>query len=179
VIDGGWRDAAAVADGRRCPRASRRGSPRGSARPGGRRDRRRAPGSSWCSGGGASPTRSRDRDADDVVDGSRTEAYLRALDELGVGPVMGEAVAFEDTEAGVASAKAAGSLPAVLGTLDRPARRRGRDRARYRRAAGRAGAVPVKIAAVEAGYDSGTGTELRHVRRPLDRLAAERSSASD
>jgi beta-phosphoglucomutase len=59
--------------------------------------------------------------ADDVVDGKpHPEGYLRALDELGVGSVgLGEAVAFEDTEAGVASAKAAGfRCLAVLGTLD-------------------------------------------------------------
>jgi beta-phosphoglucomutase len=59
--------------------------------------------------------------SDDVVDGKpHPEGYLRALEELGVGPVgPGEAVAFEDTEAGVASAKAAGfRCLAVLGTLD-------------------------------------------------------------
>jgi len=44
---------------------------------------------------------------------------LRALEELGVGVGPGEAVAFEDTEAGIASAKAAGfRCVAVLGTLD-------------------------------------------------------------
>jgi beta-phosphoglucomutase len=59
--------------------------------------------------------------SDDVVDGKpHPEGYLRALEELGVGPVEpGGAVAFEDTEAGVASAKAAGlRCLAVLGTLD-------------------------------------------------------------
>ncbi len=55
--------------------------------------------------------------ADDVVEGKpHPEGYLRALDLLGVD---GDAVAFEDTEAGVASAKAAGCrVLAVLGTLD-------------------------------------------------------------
>jgi beta-phosphoglucomutase len=59
--------------------------------------------------------------SDDVVEGKpHPEGYLRALEALGVGPVgPGEAVAFEDTEAGVASAKAAGfRCLAVLGTLD-------------------------------------------------------------
>ncbi len=59
--------------------------------------------------------------SDDVVDGKpHPEGYLRALELLGVGTVgPGEAVAFEDTEAGVASAKAAGyRCLAVLGTLD-------------------------------------------------------------
>jgi HAD superfamily hydrolase (TIGR01509 family) len=58
--------------------------------------------------------------ADDVVDGKpHPEGYLRALEELGVGVGPGEAVAFEDTEAGIASAKAAGfRCVAVLGTLD-------------------------------------------------------------
>jgi beta-phosphoglucomutase len=58
--------------------------------------------------------------SDDVAEGKpHPEGYLRALEELGVGPVEpGRAVAFEDTEAGVASAKAAGfRCLAVLGTL--------------------------------------------------------------
>jgi HAD superfamily hydrolase (TIGR01509 family) len=55
--------------------------------------------------------------SDDVAEGKpHPEGYLRALDLLGV---EGDAVAFEDTEAGVASAKAAGCrVFAVLGTLD-------------------------------------------------------------
>jgi beta-phosphoglucomutase len=55
--------------------------------------------------------------ADDVVDGKpHPEGYLRALELLGV---SGGAVAFEDTEAGIASARAAGCrVFAVLGTLD-------------------------------------------------------------
>lgn len=59
--------------------------------------------------------------SDDVAEGKpHPEGYLRALEALGVGPVgPGEAIAFEDTEAGVASAKAAGfRCLAVLGTLD-------------------------------------------------------------
>lgn len=45
------------------------------------------------------------------------EGYLRALELLGVAP--GDAVAFEDTEAGVASAKAASLYTVgVLGTMD-------------------------------------------------------------
>ena len=117
--------------------------------------------------------------SDDVVDGKpHPEGYLRALEELGVGPVgPGEAVAFEDTEAGVASAKAAGfRCLAVLGTLD-PHRLAAADEI-----------VPaidvplvervlvlVKIAAVDVfGYELPLpARELRHVRRPLDRRAAE------
>ena len=55
--------------------------------------------------------------ADDVEHGKpHPEGYLLALDRLGVGP--GAAIAFEDTEAGIASAKAAGlHVVAVLGTL--------------------------------------------------------------
>ena len=55
---------------------------------------------------------------DDVVEGKpQPEGYLSAIELLGVRP--DEAVAFEDTEAGVASAKAAGlRCLAVLGTLD-------------------------------------------------------------
>jgi beta-phosphoglucomutase len=55
--------------------------------------------------------------ADDVVHGKpHPESYLRAAAILGVAP--GEAVAFEDTEAGVASAKDAGvRCLAVRGTL--------------------------------------------------------------
>ena len=55
--------------------------------------------------------------ADDVEHGKpHPEGYLLALDRLGVGP--GAAIAFEDTEAGIASAKAAGLyVVAVLGTL--------------------------------------------------------------
>jgi beta-phosphoglucomutase len=55
--------------------------------------------------------------ADDVVHGKpHPEGYLQALERLGVGP--GDAVAFEDTEAGVAAAKAAGlRCLAVRGTL--------------------------------------------------------------
>ena len=62
--------------------------------------------------------------SDDVVDGKpHPEGYLRALELVGVDPAQaGEVVGFEDTEAGVASAKAAGLRAfAVLGTLD-PAR---------------------------------------------------------
>lgn len=57
--------------------------------------------------------------ADDVVDGKpHPEGYLRALDLLGDGIRAGEVAVFEDTEAGVASAKAAGMrCLAVLGTL--------------------------------------------------------------
>ncbi len=56
--------------------------------------------------------------ADDVVKGKPApDGYLRALSLLGDLPPNG-VVAFEDTEAGVASAKAAGLLcVAVLGTL--------------------------------------------------------------
>ena len=56
--------------------------------------------------------------ADDVVNGKPApDGYLRALSLLGDLPAA-EVVAFEDTEAGVASAKAAGlRCIAVLGTL--------------------------------------------------------------
>jgi beta-phosphoglucomutase len=56
--------------------------------------------------------------ADDVTNGKPApDGYLLALDRLGTGSPAG-VVAFEDTEAGVASAKAAGLLcVAVLGTL--------------------------------------------------------------
>jgi beta-phosphoglucomutase len=56
--------------------------------------------------------------SDDVLEGKpHPEGYLRALELLG-GFSPGEVVAFEDTEAGVASAKAAGlRCLAVLGTL--------------------------------------------------------------
>jgi beta-phosphoglucomutase-like phosphatase (HAD superfamily) len=62
--------------------------------------------------------------ADDVVDGKpHPEGYLRAVQSLAVDPAR--AVAFEDTEAGVASAKDAGlHCIAVRGTL--PAERLGR-----------------------------------------------------
>lgn len=55
--------------------------------------------------------------ADDVENGKpHPEGYLRALELVGLGPET--AVAFEDTEAGVASAKAAGlRCLAVRGTL--------------------------------------------------------------
>ena len=55
--------------------------------------------------------------ADDVEHGKpHPEGYLRALERLGVDPT--EVIAFEDTEAGIASAKAAGlRVIAVLGTL--------------------------------------------------------------
>jgi beta-phosphoglucomutase-like phosphatase (HAD superfamily) len=55
--------------------------------------------------------------ADDVTQGKpHPEGYLRALERLEVDPA--DAVAFEDTEAGVASAKAAGlRCLAVRGTL--------------------------------------------------------------
>lgn len=55
--------------------------------------------------------------ADDVEQGKpHPEGYLRALDLLGLGAA--EAVAFEDTEAGIASAKGAGlACIAVRGTL--------------------------------------------------------------
>lgn len=57
--------------------------------------------------------------ADDVTFGKpHPESYLRALELLGDGLEPGEVVAFEDTEAGVASAKAAGlRCVGVLGTL--------------------------------------------------------------
>lgn len=62
--------------------------------------------------------------ADDVVHGKpHPEAYLLALDRLGVKP--SEAIAFEDTEAGITAAKSAGLLcVAVRGTMldDRLAR---------------------------------------------------------
>jgi beta-phosphoglucomutase len=55
--------------------------------------------------------------ADDVEHGKpHPEAYLRAAERLGVDPAT--AIAFEDTQAGIASAKAAGLyVVAVLGTL--------------------------------------------------------------
>ena len=55
--------------------------------------------------------------ADDVEHGKpHPEGYLRALERLGVD--LTEVIAFEDTEAGIASAKAAGlRVIAVLGTL--------------------------------------------------------------
>ncbi len=61
--------------------------------------------------------------ADDVVEGKpHPEGYLRALELLDGGLRAEEVVVFEDTEAGVASAKAAGMrCLAVLGTLN-PAR---------------------------------------------------------
>ncbi len=57
--------------------------------------------------------------SDDVREGKpHPEGYLRALEMLDGDLQPGEAVAFEDTEAGVASAKAAGMrCLAVLGTL--------------------------------------------------------------
>jgi beta-phosphoglucomutase len=57
--------------------------------------------------------------SDDVADGKpHPESYLRALELLDGNLRPGEVVAFEDTEAGVASAKAAGlRCFAVLGTL--------------------------------------------------------------
>ena len=56
---------------------------------------------------------------DDVVEGKpHPEGYLRALELLGA-PAPGDVLAFEDTEAGVASAKAAGlRVFAKRGTLD-------------------------------------------------------------
>jgi beta-phosphoglucomutase-like phosphatase (HAD superfamily) len=58
--------------------------------------------------------------ADDVVEGKpHPEGYLRALAVLNGGLGAQDVVVFEDTEAGVASAKAAGMrCLAVLGTLD-------------------------------------------------------------
>ena len=55
--------------------------------------------------------------ADDVERGKpHPEGYLRALERLGVDPAG--VIAFEDTEAGIASAKAAGvRCLAVRGTL--------------------------------------------------------------
>lgn len=55
--------------------------------------------------------------ADDVEHGKpHPEGYRRALERLAVDPA--DAIAFEDTEAGIASAKAAGlHVVAVLGTL--------------------------------------------------------------
>jgi HAD superfamily hydrolase (TIGR01509 family) len=57
--------------------------------------------------------------ADDVVEPKpHPEAYLRALRLLGDGLAAADVVALEDTEAGIASAKAAGlRCLAVLGTL--------------------------------------------------------------
>jgi beta-phosphoglucomutase len=57
--------------------------------------------------------------SDDVLEGKpHPEGYLRALALLDGDLQPGEAVAFEDTEAGIASAKAAGMrCLAVLGTL--------------------------------------------------------------
>ena len=57
--------------------------------------------------------------ADDVAHGKPDpECYLRALEALGDGLSPGHVVAFEDTEAGVASARAAGlRCLAVRGTL--------------------------------------------------------------
>jgi sugar-phosphatase len=57
--------------------------------------------------------------ADDVADGKPDpEGYLKGLALLGDGLAPAEVVVFEDTEAGVASAKAAGMrCLAVLGTL--------------------------------------------------------------
>jgi HAD superfamily hydrolase (TIGR01509 family) len=57
--------------------------------------------------------------SDDVADGKpHPESYLRALELLGGDLRPDEVVAFEDTEAGVVSAKAAGlRCLAVLGTL--------------------------------------------------------------
>ena len=57
--------------------------------------------------------------ADDVADGKPDPAgYLRALELLDGGLEASEVVVFEDTEAGIASAKAAGiRCIAVLGTL--------------------------------------------------------------
>jgi beta-phosphoglucomutase len=57
--------------------------------------------------------------ADDVEHGKpHPEGYLRALSLMGEGLVAGDVVAFEDTEAGVASAKAARlRCVGVLGTM--------------------------------------------------------------
>lgn len=57
--------------------------------------------------------------ADDVVNGKpHPDGYLRALDLLGGDIAAADVVVFEDTEAGVASAKAAGMrVVALLGTL--------------------------------------------------------------
>lgn len=57
--------------------------------------------------------------ADDIVEGKPApESYRRALEALDDGIRAGEVVVFEDTEAGVAAAKAAGMrCIAVLGTL--------------------------------------------------------------
>jgi beta-phosphoglucomutase len=57
--------------------------------------------------------------AEDVAEGKPSpDGYLRALDLLDAGLEARDVVVFEDTEAGVASAKAAGMLcVAVLGTL--------------------------------------------------------------
>lgn len=57
--------------------------------------------------------------ADDVTHGKpHPEGYLRALEALGDGLAPGDVVAFEDTEAGIASARSAGlRCIAVRGTL--------------------------------------------------------------
>ena len=57
--------------------------------------------------------------ADDVARGKPDpEGYLRALEALGGGLAADEVVAFEDTEAGIASARSAGlRCIAVRGTL--------------------------------------------------------------
>jgi HAD superfamily hydrolase (TIGR01509 family) len=58
--------------------------------------------------------------SDDIVDGKpHPEGYLRALERLDQGLRAEDVVVFEDTEAGIASAKAAGMrVIAVRGTLD-------------------------------------------------------------
>ena len=58
--------------------------------------------------------------SDDVVEGKpHPEGYLKALAELLDGVDAGEVLVFEDTEAGIASAKAAGmKVFAKQGTLD-------------------------------------------------------------
>ena len=58
--------------------------------------------------------------SDDIVDGKpHPEGYLRALAELLDGVDAGDVLVFEDTEAGIDSAKAAGmKVFAKLGTLD-------------------------------------------------------------
>jgi beta-phosphoglucomutase len=58
--------------------------------------------------------------SDDVVEGKpHPEGYLKALAELVDGVDAGEVLVFEDTEAGIASAKAAGTkVFAKQGTLD-------------------------------------------------------------
>jgi len=57
--------------------------------------------------------------SDDVIEGKPHPAgYLRGLDLLGAGIEAADVLVFEDTEAGVAAAKAAGMRCfAVLGTL--------------------------------------------------------------